>query len=112
MNTTVSNEARAAEAPQRTARVPNPSQQAKAPARARSAVWLVAGLLMLSTLPLIFGVLRLIQLAGGAQIMPAQERFDASPLPVVVHIVSAPDLHLQARDVGRRGADLLRHLEG
>jgi uncharacterized membrane protein len=46
-------------------------------------------LLVLSALPLIFGALRLTQLAGGAEMMPAQERFDASPLPVVLHIVSA-----------------------
>jgi uncharacterized membrane protein len=46
-------------------------------------------LLILSSCPLIFGVLRLIQLAGGAEIMPARARFDAAPLPVVTHIVSA-----------------------
>ncbi len=89
MNANVSDAGRAPAVPQRTAGGNAPSQQPNAPANARSAVWLVAGLLILSILPLIFGVLRLIQLAGGAAIMPAQARFDASPLPIVLHIVSA-----------------------
>jgi hypothetical protein len=89
MNTMASNEAPAAEVPQRTAAVTTPPRKPKAPAKARSAVWLVTGLLVLSALPLIFGALRLTQLAGGPEIMPAQERFDASPLPVVLHIVGA-----------------------
>lgn len=55
---------------------------------ARSATGLVAGLLLLSFLPLLFGVLRLIQLASGAGVMPVDPRFTASPLPVIVHIVS------------------------
>lgn len=54
---------------------------------ARSAAWLVVGLIFVSFLPLFFGVLRLIQLAGGAQVMPVDARFTASPLPVIVHIV-------------------------
>ena len=89
MNANVSDQGRAPAVPQGHAGGKAPSQQPKAPARARSAVWLVTGLLILSSLPLIFGVLRLIPLAGGVAIMPAQERFDASPLPVVMHIVSA-----------------------
>ncbi len=35
------------------------------------------------------GALRLIQLAGSAEIIPARARFDAAPLPVALHIVSA-----------------------
>jgi uncharacterized membrane protein len=61
----------------------------KAPSRAVSAGWLVpAALLLLSAIPLISGALRLTQLAGGPEIMPANPRFLASPLPVVLHIVS------------------------
>jgi hypothetical protein len=61
----------------------------KAPARTGSAEWLVpAALLMLSAIPLISGALRLTQMAGGPEIMPANPRFLASPLPVVLHIVS------------------------
>ena len=61
----------------------------KAPIKARSATWLVAALLLLSAIPLAGGAFRLTQLAGGAEITPANARFFASPLPVVLHIVSA-----------------------
>ena len=65
-------------------------RKAKAPARRRSAGWLgIAGLLLLSAIPITAGAFRLNQLAGGAQITPANARFFASPLPVVMHIVSA-----------------------
>lgn len=66
-----------------------PVQQPKAPANRGSAAWLVAGLLVLSVVPLASGAFRLTQLAGGAEITPANVRFFASPLPVVLHIVSA-----------------------
>jgi hypothetical protein len=45
----------------------------------------VTGLLLLGLLPLVFGALRLTQLAGGPQVMPANERIAAAPL--VLHIV-------------------------
>jgi uncharacterized membrane protein len=64
-------------------------QKPKAPPKARSAKWLMFALLLLSALPLTFGVVRLVQLVGGAEITPTNARFFASPLPVVVHIVSA-----------------------
>ena len=66
-----------------------PSQKPQAPAKAGSARWLVGGLLVLSAIPLASGAFRLTQLAGGAEITPANARFFASPLPVVLHIVSA-----------------------
>jgi uncharacterized membrane protein len=54
------------------------------------AVWLIpAGLLLLSAIPLAAGAFRLNQLAGGAEITPANARFFAAPWPVVVHIVGA-----------------------
>jgi len=56
--------------------------------KARSAKWIVAGLILLSAIPLASGAFRLSQLAGGAQITPANARFFASPVPVVLHIVS------------------------
>ena len=65
------------------------SQKPKAPVKAGSAAWLVAALLLLSAIPLAAGAFRLTQLAGGAEITPANARFFASPLPVVLHIVSA-----------------------
>jgi hypothetical protein len=52
--------------------------------------WMVpAALVLLSAIPLAFGALRLSQLAGGAEVTPANARFFASPMPVVVHIVCA-----------------------
>lgn len=65
------------------------SRKSKAPAKGRSTWWLVPGLLLLSAIPLIAGLFRLTQLASGAEITPANARFFASPLPVVVHIVSS-----------------------
>lgn len=65
------------------------SQNPKAPTHRGSAMWLVGGLLVLSAIPLAAGAFRLTQLAGGAEITPANTRFFASPLPVVLHIVSA-----------------------
>ncbi len=48
-----------------------------------------AALIALVVVPVIAGVLRLVQLSGGATAMPADPRYDASPWPVVVHVVSA-----------------------
>jgi uncharacterized membrane protein len=63
--------------------------KSKTSAKAGSAKWLIAGLLLLSAIPMAAGAFRLTELTGGAQITPANARFFASPLPVVVHIVSA-----------------------
>lgn len=65
-------------------------QKTKAPSRTISAAWLVpAALLVLSVIPLVGGAFRLTELASGIEIIPADARFTASPLPVVLHIVSA-----------------------
>src|SRR3954454_9556762 len=61
------------------------TKQPKAPAKAGSAKGLVAALLLVSAIPLANGAFRLIQLAGGAEITPANARFFAAPLPVVLH---------------------------
>lgn len=64
--------------------------QIKASAKkVRSAWWVPAGLILLSIIPLIFGIIRLNELASGAAITPANARFFASPSPVIIHIVSA-----------------------
>ena len=89
MNATVSDKGRVPDVPQRNGVGKPPSQKTKAPIKAGSAKWLVAGLLLLSAIPLAAGAFRLTQLAGGAEITPANARFFASPLPVVLHIVSA-----------------------
>lgn len=52
--------------------------------------WLVpAGLILLTAIPSLAGVIRLVWLAGGAEITPDNERFFAMPLPVVLHILGA-----------------------
>jgi uncharacterized membrane protein len=52
--------------------------------------WLIPGaLIALSIVPAIAGVVRLAQLAGGANITPENARFFAAPLPVVLHIPAA-----------------------
>ncbi|HEX3313080.1 MAG TPA: hypothetical protein VHS32_43145, partial [Streptosporangiaceae bacterium] len=43
----------------------------------------------LSAIPLVAGTLRLVQLAGGPQLMPADQRFAGFPLPLVLHITGA-----------------------
>lgn len=47
------------------------------------------GLVALSLIPLGSGVLRLVQLAGGPDLMPADPRFTASAAPLVAHVVSS-----------------------
>jgi uncharacterized membrane protein len=46
-------------------------------------------LVVLSLIPVISGSLRLIEAAGGPQLMPVNPRFDASPAPLVVHVLAA-----------------------
>lgn len=46
-------------------------------------------LLALGAIPLVAGSLRLAQLAGGPALIPADDRFEIFPAPVVVHIVGA-----------------------
>jgi uncharacterized membrane protein YozB (DUF420 family) len=55
--------------------------------RAGRGTWLVPlGLIVLSLVPIIAGSLRLVELTGGAAILPAKP---TSPVPLVLHIVSA-----------------------
>lgn len=46
-------------------------------------------LLVLSTIPLAAGTLRLVQLAGGPELMPADDRFTGFPAALVAHITGA-----------------------
>ena len=51
--------------------------------------WLVpTSLILLTSVPAAAGAVRLTELARGAEITPANERFFAMPLPIVLHIVS------------------------
>ena len=55
----------------------------------RARDWLIpAGLIVLSLVPAVAGTARLAQLAGGAEVTQDNARFFASPVPVVLHIVS------------------------
>lgn len=70
-------------------RTPDVHQKTNAPVRGGLAAWLVpVALILLSLVPLAGGAFRLTQLAGSAEITPENVRFFASPLPVVLHIVS------------------------
>ncbi len=72
------------------ARTAELTQRTKVPARKARTAWRVpAALILLSIIPLTFGVFRLHELASGAEITPANARFFAAPLPVVLHIVGA-----------------------
>ncbi len=46
-------------------------------------------LVLLSVVPLVAGTLRLVQLAGGPDLMPADARFAASPAPLVLHLLGS-----------------------
>jgi uncharacterized membrane protein len=48
-----------------------------------------AALLVLSIVPVVAGSLRLLEVAGGPQLLPTNPRIDAVPAPVVAHIVAA-----------------------
>ena len=57
--------------------------------RTKKTEWLIpAGLIILSLIPMIAGAARIVELGGGADITPDNARFFASPIPVVLHIIS------------------------
>jgi uncharacterized membrane protein len=55
----------------------------------RSIGWVPFALVALVLVPAIAGSLRLVELAGGPHVLPANPRISTSPAPVVVHIVCA-----------------------
>ena len=62
----------------------------RAPRPAAGREWLIpTALIVLSLIPVLAGADRVAQLAGGAQVTPANARFFAAPVPVLVHIVAA-----------------------
>lgn len=56
---------------------------------ARSNRWVPFALIALVAFPAVAGTLRLVELAGGPGILPANPRMSASPLPVFVHVLTA-----------------------
>ena len=66
------------------------TQAATRPTRStRSIGWVPYPLIALIVVPAIAGSLRLVELAGGPHMLPANPRITASPIPVIVHIVCA-----------------------
>lgn len=60
-----------------------------AAAGSRRPDWIVPGLLvLLSLVPAVVGTARLAEIAGGAEASPANARFMAAPLPIVIHILA------------------------
>jgi uncharacterized membrane protein len=55
----------------------------------RSIGWVPYPLIALIVVPAIAGSLRLVELAGGPHMLPANPRITASPIPVIVHIICA-----------------------
>jgi uncharacterized membrane protein len=51
--------------------------------------WVPFALVALILVPAVAGSLRLVELSGGPHLMPADPRMTASPVPVIVHIISA-----------------------
>jgi len=76
--------------PSRATTTVTPSGHGRTVTASRRSDWLVpAGLVLLSLVPAIAGTSRLAQLASGAEVTPANARFFAMPLPVVLHILTA-----------------------
>jgi uncharacterized membrane protein len=48
-----------------------------------------AALLLLSVIPVVAGALRLVEVAGGPHLLPANPRLGASPIPLVVHVLAS-----------------------
>jgi uncharacterized membrane protein len=67
-----------------------PSPESRSTIRSVAGSWLVpAGLLLLSAAPLAIGAVRIGELSDGTHLTPATAHYFASPLPLVLHIVSA-----------------------
>lgn len=57
--------------------------------RKNRAEWLIpAGLILLSVVPVVGGAARIVELGSGVEITPDNARLFASPLPMVLHIIS------------------------
>ncbi len=66
-----------------------PARQRRPVARDKWSRTVPLALIVLSLIPVIFGSLRLVEIAGGPQLMPSNPRIDASPAPLVVHVLGA-----------------------
>ncbi|QWZ08673.1 DUF2306 domain-containing protein [Nocardioides panacis] len=57
--------------------------------RGRAGWWVPPALLALAFIPVLGGTGRLIEVLGGPEVLPTDDRFAASPVPLVAHIVAA-----------------------
>lgn len=55
----------------------------------RTARWVPVGLVALTLIPALAGTARLVEMSGGPQLIPTDLRFAATPVPVIIHIVTA-----------------------
>jgi uncharacterized membrane protein len=74
------------------ARTDRPSgvEPKRSPAARNGSSWAVpVALLALVVIPLVAGTLRVVEVAGGPQLLPENPRIAASPAPLVVHVAAA-----------------------
>ncbi len=58
--------------------------------RLQKSEWaILVGLLFLSVVPGIGGVFRLVELAGGPEVMPENPRVRSAPIPVIIHLLGS-----------------------
>jgi uncharacterized membrane protein len=66
-----------------------PARTTRSTRSTRSIGWVQFALIAVVLIPAIAGSLRLVELAGGPHLISANPRLNESPVPVVVHIISA-----------------------
>jgi len=66
-----------------------PAPQHRPGVRDGSSWHVPVALVVLSIVPVVAGSLRLLEVSGGPQLLPDNPRIDASPAPVVLHVVAA-----------------------
>jgi hypothetical protein len=74
---------------QRTLPLTRPAPRRRPGVRGGSSWPVPLALMVLSLIPVIAGSLRLLDIAGGPQLLPTNPRIDASPAPLVVHVLAA-----------------------
>ena len=76
-----------------------PAPQRRPGVRKGSSWRVPSALVVLSLIPVLSGSLRLIEVAGGAQLMPTNPRIDTSPAPLFVHewVIRRPSVRRAGR---------------
>lgn len=71
-----------------TSRSVPPDSRGPGGASRKADILIIVGLLLLSLVPVIAGVVRVVELSVGSEITPENARFFAQPVPVLIHIVT------------------------